>query len=626
MAVRRIFACMLVLGIAALGGFGVMRGIAQSEAPALQPDQLKPAPFVAPADPVTPTPNVEFKAPDIIDPKSPTAPQSLPALPPSDPKTGVAAPLTLPPAVETQNQVKTPAVPTLPPSNPGAVPVPPPSTLPAVSTQPAGVPAASPESKFSAPAELPASQMETSKFAPAHGSNRVAPAITIETIAPESTPYGQPLNYEILVKNTGTFLVSHVMVDEEIGASGPVHQVRTCRRGQWRPSNVECRRLSAGEEKHIKVWLNPGEGDLSAKPRVTYSAETSMNIHVTRPILAVSAVVPDNVQVGDDVAVQIHITNNGTGDASRIVLKAKLTDGLKHPEGDDIQALLCDRNKLAPGASHDLTLHVQASGPGTQVCELAATTDGAPKAQSQVKFDIRQPKLNLVATGPAKCVVTGEPTFVLDVSNPGTSATEPVELAVSFPEGLEFQSAADGGTYDPATRTVNWNLGAAQAGTRRMVKVKAKSTVAGNMAIRAAAQAGPKLKARAEAVIQAEGVPALSFEVLALANPIEVGKESTYEIRLANAGTMPCTNVRVTAALTDGLAPAESSTGVPCKVSGQTIVFEPIVKMPVKGDAIVIHVKAKGMTPGDHRFKVQLSCDQLKQPVFKEESTTVFQP
>ena len=34
---------------------------------------------------------------------------------------------------------------------------------------------------------------------------------------------------------------------------------------------------------------------------------------------------------------------------------------------------------------------------------------------------------------------------------------------------------------------------------------------------------------------------------------------------------MPCTNVRVTAALTDGLAPAESSTGVPCKVTGQTV-------------------------------------------------------
>jgi uncharacterized repeat protein (TIGR01451 family) len=201
-----------------------------------------------------------------------------------------------------------------------------------------------------------------------------------------------------------------------------------------------------------------------------------------------------------------------------------------------------------------------------------------------------------------------------------------VELAVSFPEGLEFQSATDGGAYDPATRTVNWNLGVAQANTRRIVKVKAKSTVAGHMAIRAASQAGPKLKSRAEAVIQAEGVPALSFEVVALANPIEVGKETTYEIRLANTGTMQCTNVRVTAAMSDGLAPGEASTSVPFKLTGQTLVFEPIAKMPVKGEPLIIRVKAKGMMPGDQRFKVQLSCDQLKQPVFKEESTSFFQP
>ena len=47
--------------------------------------------------------------------------------------------------------------------------------------------------------------------------------------------------------------------------------------------------------------------------------------------------------------------------------------------------------------------------------------------------------------------------------------------------------------------------------------------------------------------------------------------------------------------------------------------------MAVKAD-VVIRIKAKGTTAGDLRCKVQLSCDQLKQPVFKEESTMFFQP
>ena len=60
-------------------------------------------------------------------------------------------------------------------------------------------------------------------------------------------------------------------------------------------------------------------------------------------------------------------------------------------------------------------------------------------------------------------------------------------------------------------------------------------------------------------------------------------------------------------------------------VSGQTVGFEPVPRLAVKADA-VIRLKARGTTAGDLRCKVQLSCDQLKQPVFKEESTVFFKP
>src|SRR5262249_23722565 len=129
----------------------------------------------------------------------------------------------------------------------------------------------------------------------------------------------------------------------------------------------------------------------------------------------------------------------------------------------------------------------------------------------------------------------------------------------------------------------------------------------------------------AEAVMQAEGVPALLFEVVDLEDPIEVGKETTYEIRIVNTGTMHCTNVKISAAMSEGLVPGAITANVPHKIVGQTLMFEPIAKLPVKGD-LIIRVKAKGMIAGDHRFKVQLSCDQLRQPVVKEESTSFFQP
>ena len=102
-----------------------------------------------------------------------------------------------------------------------------------------------------------------------------------------------------------------------------------------------------------------------------------------------------------------------------------------------------------------------------------------------------------------------------------------------------------------------------------------------------------------------------------------MGKEVTYEIRVLNQGTCPLKNVRIAAALSEGLTVVNVTSPVKHQANGQTVVFDPVVRLAVKAD-MVIRVKAKGTTAGDLRCKVQLSCDELKQPVFKEESTVFF--
>jgi len=595
MAVRRIISCMLVVGIAALGGFGVMQGIAQTEPAVLRPDQLKPTNYGSPKSAATPmaAPKIELPPLDALDPVIPPAPDMLPVLGPTvEMKMAPMPVIKTPPTTSMKAETSAMTIPTV-----------------ETSVKP------DPMSTVQTPRETLKNPLTTT------AGPRVAPTIALETIAPETAPFGMPVAYEIVVKNVGQVAVSHVRVDEEIGpgtkfiGAEPAAEL-SGDKAMWMLGS-----LNPGEEKHIKVTVKPGEGDLVTKPRVSYTTSTVMNVKITRPNLTITVNMPEVAQVGDEVPMQIQIANNGTGEASKILLKAILADGLKHPEGNDIQALL---NKLAPGESQTVTLRVQAAVPGVQNCVLTATAEGSAKAQTQSKLDVRQPKLTLVMAGPVKCMVKAEPTFTLEISNPGTSATEPVQVAAAFPEGLDFGTASDGGAYDPATRTVSWNLGATAAGSKRSLTVKAKSNVAGHLAVRAVAQAGPKLNTRAEAVIQAEGVPALMFDVVDLEDPIEVGRETTYEIRVGNNGTMHCTNVKITAALSEGLIPGQVTASMPYKLVGQTLVFEPIPKMSVKSD-LIIRVKAKGMTPGDHRFKVQLSCDQIRQPVVKEESTSFFQ-
>jgi uncharacterized repeat protein (TIGR01451 family) len=150
--------------------------------------------------------------------------------------------------------------------------------------------------------------------------------------------------------------------------------------------------------------------------------------------------------------------------------------------------------------------------------------------------------------------------------------------------------------------------------------------VAGKIAVRGLVQSTQtRLKSEAESVLQVDGVPAVSFEVANVDNPAEVGKEVTYEIRVLNQGTCPLTNVRLVSAMSEGLSITSVTGPAKHQLNGQTIVFDAIPKLAVKAD-MVIRVKAKGTVAGDLRCRVQLSCDQLKQPVLKEESTVFFNP
>jgi uncharacterized repeat protein (TIGR01451 family) len=155
-----------------------------------------------------------------------------------------------------------------------------------------------------------------------------------------------------------------------------------------------------------------------------------------------------------------------------------------------------------------------------------------------------------------------------------------------LPDGFEFVEAKEGGAFNPANRVVTWKLQGLPAGGTKVVAVKLRAGAAGDVALRTLATAGPEapavapagaaagaaargLEAKAETAIKAEGVAALRFDVAGLENPVEVGKEAIYEIRIVNQGTGACTNVQVMAALADGTAYSSSNGPTSGKATGR---------------------------------------------------------
>lgn len=116
---------------------------------------------------------------------------------------------------------------------------------------------------------------------------------------------------------------------------------------------------------------------------------------------------------------------------------------------------------------------------------------------------------------------------------------------------------------------------------------------------------------------------ALRFDLIGQDGLVEVGKETVYEIKVVNHGTGPCTGVQLVAELADGTAMLASAGPTNGRSQGQTVLFEPLPQLAAKGEA-VYRMRVKGTLPGDMRFRVKLTCDQIKTPVVKEENTKFY--
>lgn len=617
------------------------------------PDGVRPAGFELPppnmdAPPVRPAGGLPLPAgalppPSItIDPsnndsKFPPAAATVPPTIPVPPSGGVPAPPGLPlaPAAPplTPPPASSPAVPPLPvppavagTGNVGVAPIP--VVTPGVGSDTGLSPGSTPvrPSIVGAGGALP---------------GRAIQNVTIEAVCPETIGFGQEFRYELIVRNAGTSPLVGVRIEDElpvgvkyIGSDPPAELQGD--RLTWGIGQLE-----AGGEKRVVVRVKPAEeGEVRSRATVTYTSAVDARTRVTRPRIAVAITGAELCRAGEDTVFQIKVSNVGSGPASRMILHAQLTEGLVHAQGSRIEAELAN---LGAGESKTIPLKVNAAKAGAQWCQIAVSVEGCPDATAKATVNVVEPMLQVTQTGPARCLVRSEPVYEITLANPGTAATDPITVYSVLPEGFEYIQASEGGSFSTTNRAVVWKLPGLAPGSSRAVSLKVRAGVATDGVLRTIAQAMPEqpatgtvaagglavrtagraLEAKTETAIKAEGVAAVRFEVIDLEDPVEVGKEAVYEIRVTNQGTGVCTNVQLVAAMAEGTAYAGASGPTQVRAQGQHIVFDPIPTLGVKGEAIY-RVRVKGTTAGEARFRVQLTSDQVRTPVVKEESTRFY--
>jgi uncharacterized repeat protein (TIGR01451 family) len=516
------------------------------------------------------------------------------------------------------------------------------TTIPSLTipTGPASAPAA--DSPIEPPDEAEAKRSAAGPEAPREAPPRAAqPQLTIEKNAPATAVLGQPMVYHIVVRNVGKVAARNVVVDEPIpdGAriDGSIPQaLLQDKRLYWKLGTLE-----PGREKKISVRVIPSaEGTLGSVATVNFSNDAANTEAAPGPRLAVQVTAPEQAVVGTPIPFRFHVANVGPVDAGEVVIRDVLPAGLRHPDGDDLEYVV---GPLAAGKSREVELTLTAAQTGKTVNRVIVTADGRVTEEASVALEVVGPTLRLERTGTRRLFPGKAGQYTNTVTNPGSAAITGVRVVETVPPGMEFVSATENGQFDATRRSLTWTIDRLEPRESRAVRVTLKSKACGPQisVVRARDAAGGS--GETVGTTQVAGVPALSIELGEIPALVETGDEIRIPVRILNRGSDLATGVRTRVILPDGLELVSARAAVDYKAlpagaanegagetpggerhgsAGQEIRFSPVARIDSRGDT-PIELTVKALHAGTARVQVETQCDQVSEPVRREDVTTV---
>ncbi|MBO0697007.1 MAG: DUF11 domain-containing protein, partial [Zavarzinella sp.] len=180
-----------------------------------------------------------------------------------------------------------------------------------------------------------------------------------------------------------------------------------------------------------------------------------------------------------------------------------------------------------------------------------------------------------------------------------------------------------GGKYDPAAKTVRWSVGEVGPGQGKELKFELVAIGTGDHAHTVVAVGARGVRAEKAIGTKVEGLSALSMQVSDTDDPVEVGGQTTYEVRVTNTGSKDETDVKLVCTIPPQMKFKSAKGPGRFEVVGNEVVFEPVKSLAPKAD-IAFQVTVTAQAKGDARFKATLTAGGLSEPVIKQESTRVY--
>jgi uncharacterized repeat protein (TIGR01451 family) len=449
------------------------------------------------------------------------------------------------------------------------------------------------------------------------------PQLVIEKMMPQEVQIHEITPIKIIVRNTGLATAKNVVLSDRLpkgakfsdaGQSGKHDENGNI---LWNVGDV-----GINEEKTVDYRIIPSmEGEIGSIVTATFSVEASASTRVTQPALKMEVKTEEKEHlVGSELVLEIRLFNPGTGIARNITLEEYVPDGLSHPKGKELRSMF---GHLPPGESKRLKLTLNCDRPGEFTNYLVAKAENGLIEESKIPIAVLAPGLTLGIEGPKNRYLDRQATYELSISNPGSAAARDVKLVTQLPKGLKFVSTDSRGAYDPTTHTVHWaleQLPSQQSGTIELVVLP---QVIGEHKINFVGRDSTGLQASTSHEVSVDGIASLGFEIMKKFDPVELGHEAVYEIRVQNQGSKASSNISLRVELPPDMRFVSAEGPSQYRVSQSVIMFDHLSQLPPKEEKIYT-VKTQCLAVGDQRIVVRVQSDELERPVTKEENTKVY--
>ncbi len=456
-----------------------------------------------------------------------------------------------------------------------------------------------------------------------------APQLTVEKRGPQEVQVGKPARYEMFIRNVGTAVAHDVTLHDTVPAGTRlIATTPPAAPGQasdpsgmsgdlvWRLGTLD---PGAGTKVAMEV-MPETEGEIGSVASVTFRADATMRSRSTKPGLQIESSTPEPVLIGKEITTSIVVSNPGTGTATGVVLVGTLPDGVRHPAGNEVEF---DVGRLEPGERRTIDLTLASTSPGVHAMTVTARGDGRLSADASIPLEVTAPMLELAADMPGRRYLQRPATCRITMHNTGTAPALGVELATQLPPGMKFVRANNAGFYDERHNRVLWSLEELPPGETGTVELVVMPVALGPQKLLTAARNPAGLSDQIANTIEVDGLASLTFEIADSEDPIEVGGQTEYVIRVGNQGTKPASGVRLAATLLGDLEPVEASGPSGHRIENLTVFFEPLATL-VPTEEATFKIRIRGRRAGDHRVQVQLTSDDHAAPITKEEVTRVY--